>query len=262
LSGALHINASLRGDLEHGGLDVQAHGDTLKIGTRLALASLDARINVAPATATTATAASAATQFGERTLQVELSATGLVAQKGTFPRARIVVDGTVAQHKATLAFAGEGSRHRSFRAWRRSAKRATPRVDTAWTWTGVVDSLENRGPWAMKLEAPATLEVAKDRVQIGEARLRVADGNRPNRRVQVGRRSHFDARTFSGVPVVTVAKLAAVKLPFDSTVTLGGEWSLAATPRLNGTVIVRREQGDFAFASDTGLANRRFARFG
>jgi len=56
------------------------------------------------------------------------------------------------------------------------------------------------------------------------------------------------------VPVVTVAKLAAVKLPFDSTVTLGGEWSLAATPRLNGTVIVRREQGDFAFASDTGLA--------
>jgi translocation and assembly module TamB len=50
--------------------------------------------------------------------------------------------------------------------------------------------------------------------------------------------------------VNAIAKLGAAKLPFSATLVLGGDWALAATPRLNGTVNVRRESGDL-FASDS-----------
>src|SRR4029079_6216836 len=83
-------------------------------------------------------------------------------------------------------------------------------------------------------------------------RLHVADGN-----VHLGALAWDEGRvttrgTFAGVPLSTVAMLCAVNLPFASTVTLGGEWSLAAAPRLNGSLTVRREQGDLSFGSDSG----------
>ncbi|HET7033771.1 MAG TPA: translocation/assembly module TamB domain-containing protein, partial [Casimicrobiaceae bacterium] len=100
--------------------------------------------------------------------------------------------------------------------------------------------------------APAALEVARAHFHVGEARLNVADGN-----VALGAFAWDDGRvttrgSFTRVPVTTIAKLGGFKLPFVSSVTLGGEWSLAATPRLNGSVTIRREQGDLAFGSDTG----------
>ena len=218
-------------------MELRAHGDALKAGTTLALGSFDARVSVARCGGrhSGATGGAKSVPPDERRLQVELDATGLVARQGTFSRARASVEGTLAQHKATLAFAGEdldveASAHGGLRETRNAAGVA------AWTWTGVVDTLENRGPWAIRLDAPAALEVASDHLHVGEARLHVADGN-----VQLGALAWDDGRittrgTFAGVPLATVAKLAAVKLPFVSTVTLGGEWSLAAAPRLNGSV--------------------------
>jgi translocation and assembly module TamB len=93
---------------------------------------------------------------------------------------------------------------------------------------------------------------------VGEARVRVADGS-----VQLSEfvwndgRMHTQGR-FSAVPVSTIARLARATLPVASTITLGGEWSLAATPRLNGTALLRREGGDVwllrGTAPDPGLA--------
>ena len=255
LAGTVKLDTTVHGNLERGGFELNAHATALKIGNELSVASLEARASVAAA-ATNAQSA----QLAERPLKVEIAATQLLAPPGTFPSARATVEGTLAQHKATLAFAGEdldveASAHGGLRESRGGAADSA-----AWTWTGVVDTLENRGPWAFRLDAPATLEVARAHVHIGEARLRVADGN-----VALGAFAWDDGRittrgSFTGVPVTTLAKLAGVKLPFVSTVTLGGDWSLAAAPRLNGSVTLRREQGDLAFGSDTGLsaADRAF----
>ncbi|HET7097887.1 MAG TPA: translocation/assembly module TamB domain-containing protein, partial [Casimicrobiaceae bacterium] len=211
--------------------------------------SLDARASVAAATAGAQSA-----QLAERLLRVEIAATELVAPPGTFARARVSVDGTLAQHKGTLSFAGEeldveASAHGGLREARAASG------ESAWTWSGSVDTLENRGPWAIRLDAPAALEVARAHLRVGETRLRVADGS-----VALGAFAWDDGRittrgSFTGVPVTTVAKLGGIKLPFVSSVTLGGDWSLAATPRLNGSVAIRREQGDLAFGSDTGLSS-------
>lgn len=248
LSGMLRINGTMSGDLERGGMELQAHGEALKVGPALTLGSFDAHVRVAPA----ASARAAPAQPDQRALQIELAATSFVAPPGTFPRARATVEGTLAQHKATLTFAGEdldidASAHGGVRESRSAAGVA------AWTWAGILDTLENRGLWAIRLAAPATLEIASDHVHVGQASLRVADGN-----VELATLAWDDGRittrgAFAGIPVTTLAKFGGVKLPFVSTVTLAGDWSLAAAPRLNGSVTVRREQGDLLFGSETGL---------
>jgi translocation and assembly module TamB len=55
---------------------------------------------------------------------------------------------------------------------------------------------------------------------------------------------------FAGVPVASAARLAGMPLPFASTLKAGGQWSLAATPRLNGTVKLQREDGDIWLRGD------------
>ena len=47
----------------------------------------------------------------------------------------------------------------------------------ALAWKGTLDTLENRGPWALRLAAPATVQLARARVRVGATQLAVADGN-------------------------------------------------------------------------------------
>jgi len=254
LTGSLRARADLRGGIDHGGIDVEARATALKVGPALALGTFDALVKIAPAAT-----AGASTMSDERKLTIELGATAVAAPPGTFPHARATVQGTLARHTASIAFAGadldvEATAHGGMRESRNAAGAVS------WAWTGSVDALENRGPWVLRLAAPATLEFARDHVRIGAAHLDVADGN-----VELGALAWDDGRistrgAFSGVPVATVAKLAGTRLPFVSTLTLAGEWSLTAAPRLNGSVTVHRERGDVFFGAETSIdpGNRAF----
>src|SRR5262245_10768814 len=125
-------------------------------------------------------------------------------------------------------------------------------------WKGTLDSFENRGAWTTRLAAPAHLEVARSRVHVGAARIQVAEGdfNLAEFAWDDGRIS--TAGDFSAVPLATFARVAGTPLPFQSTLTLSGEWKLATTPRLNGTLAVRRQSGDIVIAQGTD-ADRPFA---
>ncbi len=254
LTGSLRATADLRGDFDHGSIDVEAKAEALKIGPALALGTFDAHVSIAPA------ATAGTTQLpNERKLAIELGATALVVPPGTFPRARARVEGTLARHTASIAFAGadldvDATLHGGARE-SRSAGGAE-----SWTWAGSVDTFENRGPWPLRLAAPAALEFARDHVHIGAAHLDVADGT-----VELVALAWDDGRistrgSFSGVPLATIAKLAGAPLPFASTLTLAGDWSLAAAPRLNGSVTLRRERGDVFFGAETTFdpGNRAF----
>ena len=248
LEGTLSARLDLRGDLDRGGIELEARGSALRIGATLALATFDARIAVAPSGSVGVPATDA-----ERRIKGEMAATGIVTPPRTFTRASASVEGTLAQHKVALALAGEdldvaAAAHGALRESRAAA------APVAWVWSGAVDALENRGPWALRLAAPATLEIARDRVHVGATRIEVADGS-----VDLAALAWDDGRvttrgTFSGVPVATLAKLAGRRLPFVSTLTLAGDWSLAAAPRLNGTLNVRREHGDLFLGPDTIVA--------
>jgi len=245
LSGTLVARASLRGDVESGSLEFKARGDALKIGAALSIGTVDAQVTIGRA-------AGAGQQSGERRLDVDWSATAVATRPATFAQVRARVHGTLAQHVASLAFTGEdldldASAHGGI-SESRGADGAR-----AWAWTGSIDALENRGPWAVRLEAPATLEIARDRVRAGAAHLDVA-GGRVDLASLAWDDGHVSTRgAFAGVPVATLARLSGVNLPFVSTLTLAGDWSLAATPRLNGSATVRRERGDLFVGPDAVL---------
>ena len=92
-----------------------------------------------------------------------------------------------------------------------------------------------------------------------EAHLSVAEGT-----VDIGEFYWDEGRIssrgrFAAVPVANVARFAGRPLPMRSTLTLGGNWSLAAAPRLTGTVSVFREQGDVWLGRDTDTAATNLA---
>ena len=120
-------------------------------------------------------------------------------------------------------------------------------------WKGTLDSLEERGPLAAAPRGAGRRRLRARRTsRIGATRLAVADGN-----VQLTEFTWDDGRittpgSFTAVPLATAARIAGAPLPFTSTLTLGGEWSLAAAPRLNGTLDVRREGGDLQLPRESG----------
>ena len=130
---------------------------------------------------------------------------------------------------------------------------AGARADAGMGWSGTLDSLEGRGPLALRLAAPAAVAFAPGHASIGEARLSVADGT-----VELSEFTWDGGRittrgSFTAVPLATAARIAGVPLPMASTLTLGGAWSLAAAPRLNGTATIRREGGDLQLPGNSAI---------
>ncbi|MBK7332087.1 MAG: translocation/assembly module TamB domain-containing protein [Betaproteobacteria bacterium] len=124
-----------------------------------------------------------------------------------------------------------------------------------------MEAFRSSGRADVRLEAPAKLELARDRVALASARLRFADGEFrvDDLLVEQGRITSHGA--FTGVPAETVARLAGTTLPFTTDVAFGGAWSIAATPRLGGTISIRRERGDVRYDAGPG-ASREEASIG
>ena len=107
-----------------------------------------------------------------------------------------------------------------------------------------LDALDNRGALAMQLEAPAAIEWAHDRLHIGAARLRVAEGHADLGDLRWDGGKLTTRGAFDGIPLTALLRFAGVRSPLASTLVIAGDWSVAATPLLNGVVHVRRERGD------------------
>ena len=236
LAGEFHVKAEATGAPPAAGLDLTARGAGLKVGGGVAVGSLDLHATIAPS-------ATGRLDLAARALSLEVGATEVRTPSGDVVAARGHVAGTLAAHTVTLALDGG---ELGLDAAAHGGMRGDPASDDVklLAWNGTLDAFTGRGPWALKLTAPATLALAHRKAQLGEAHFTIAEGT-----VDVGELAWDDGRInsrgrFSAVPLATVARLAGRPLPMHSTLTFGGEWSLAATPRLNGTVAVRREQGD------------------
>ena len=242
LAGELHVRADATGAPPAAGLDLTVRGVGLKLGAGLAIGTLDAHWTIAPS-------ASGHLDLATRALSLEVGATNVRTPSGDVVSGRARVAGTLAAHTVTLALDGGDL---GLDAGAHGGVRGDPASDavTALAWNGTLDTLAGRGPWAVRLAAPATLALAYRKARLGEAHLTVADGT-----VDVSEFAWDEGRItslgrFAAVPLATVARLAGQPLPLRSTLTFGGDWSLAAAPRLDGTVTVRREGGDLWLARE------------
>ena len=234
IAGALHVRGTLTSEPGGNGLDVDVHGNALQWGKLLRAGTLEAHAGIAPGGLTLDPAANAT-----RGIALKLAATRVSAPQGELATLAIDGSGTLAHHTARFAFNGEGiDAHARFTGGLKDP--GAPSL----SWAGSLDALDSRGAYALQLDAPATIEWTRDHLHVGGARLHVADGvaNLEEFRWDQGKITTRGA--FAGVPLNAVTQLAGVKSPLASTMVIAGDWSLAASPRLNGTLHVRRERGD------------------
>lgn len=236
--GALHARGTVAGDPGAPGVTVQANGSNLVWGDVVRAGTITAKGSIAPGRN-----AAGPIALEQRALSLAVDATKLDAAGQSLATASARIDGSLAEHKATLAAKGErfdlAATARGGLAELRAA-RGTERG-----WRGTIETFTNQGTYAVTLTAPASLVASAHHVELGNATITIADG-----RMEVAQLVVDDGRVttrgnFTRVPVVAVARLAGQTLPFHSTLVLGGNWDIAATPRLNGTLTIQRESGDW-----------------
>jgi translocation and assembly module TamB len=244
LEGSLRARGTVSGDPASPAITINAHGASLVWGRIAQAATLDVDASIGAGRVD-----GKAVPLQARPIKASVAATKLVTPQATLARATVEASGTLADHRATLAAAGDGFDATATIQGGMTETRRAGGADIA--WNGTVQTLANRGLYAFALRSPARVSVARDRYMVSDVHVAIADG-----RVDVANLLIEEGRittqgSFTGVPVGSVAKLAGSPLPFASTLTLGGDWSIAATPRLTGTFNVRREAGDWYGAGNT-----------
>ena len=185
-------------------------------------------------------AAGSRSLLADRALALDITTTQLTLPGRAIDSAHTTISGSLSRHRLSLAlkstnfdvaFALDGS---------------VANVDTPAraTWSGTLTSLANTGTVPVKLRAPATFTLREGYFRFADAHIDAAGGTADIGEF-VWNDGHITTRgEFTGIAVANAATLAGIELPIESTLVAGGEWSIAAAPRLNGTFAIRRERGD------------------
>ncbi len=240
-AGALAAHGTLAIEPAGIGGNVVASAERLVLadGVSVATLALDARVG---------TPSSARQAFAERSLAVDAAATGVIVPDHTIARVHAHAEGTLAAHHLTLE-AVNGADRAELAA--HGALVIAPAAARA--WRGSIDAFALAGTIPATLAAPAALEWTPARTHVDAARIDVAGGNVALEALVVDAGRISTRGTFDALPLTTLATLAGHPLPVASTLTLGGRWNVAASPRLDGTLLVERTGGDL-YAAGASLA--------
>ncbi len=125
-----------------------------------------------------------------------------------------------------------------------SLRGAIARKGDAFAWNGRVESLSVTGPGAFTLVAPATLAIAQDDVNLGDATLR-GDWGEAHLEVTRWAKGAFELKgSAPSVSLKNVARTLEVEEPPRMNVVFSAAWNLRAAETIEGTVTVKRESGD------------------
>ncbi|MGH8802212.1 MAG: translocation/assembly module TamB domain-containing protein [Casimicrobiaceae bacterium] len=102
----------------------------------------------------------------------------------------------------------------------------------------------NKGPIPIALGAPAAVDWSPGRVEVEHLHLASITGRASVDSFTFDHGRVTTRGTFTGASIARVAALAGHPLPFESTLKIGGDWSIVAEPRLNGSFHLHREDGD------------------
>jgi translocation and assembly module TamB len=177
-------------------------------------------------------------------LQIDADAAHVNVRGLAAERAALHVKGTQAQHAIEIKADGK-------------AANFTARLVGGWRdgrgWSGTLAALENRGVLPISLEAPARLDLAPRRVTAEAMTLRVGGGRVTLGETRWAPRNFTTSGEFDALPAALLVAISGAGELVDSSLILGGSWRLAATPRLNGNIRIRRESGDLEFRTEPRL---------
>ncbi len=254
VGGSLHARGTVQvepqvrgGEPQLRGGDIDIHGSNLVWGSLFAAATVDAKATIALPDASAGRVA-----LGERPMSATIAATGIKTAQGAFTSAHFDVTGSMARHTATIAVEAEGVNLHAV-ATGGLQDSGKDGATMALRWEGTLDRLDNHGEFDVLLNAPANLALAANYVRLTHASVGIAEGHADiaDFALEDGRISSHG--TFNAIPLAALVRLAGQQMPLRSTLTLKGDWSVAASPRLNGAIHVDRDQGDLYAVNTTAL---------
>jgi len=244
-------------------LPLRTRGTARLAGRRLVQGDAEATLGSARATARGSFGAAAdklawtldAADLQEHLDQVSgrMRASGELGGTWQAPRARISarfealeVHGYPAS-SATAEITGTPARHEGRFSVRTDAAELQTRLRGGYadgTWTGEVASFESKGKVPVTLRAPASLRVARNRIDLGKVEASLGGGQLLVRELAWSPSRTVSSGEFTGLPAQWLIALANVGDRLRATLLLDGQWSINATPRLDGNLRVRRASGD------------------
>ncbi len=181
---------------------------------------------------------SAAGTWKQPSAVINAQASGLrLTEALAFERASVKASGTLEKHEGELtAVNDEFDLQATLRGgWRGNA------------WRGEIASLKNGGEYPLELKTPAALEAGAQRVVLGRFEAALPAGGRAAVESVRWEAKRLTSRgSISAMPAQWLLTAARVDQVTGDLV-LEGDWDLAATPKLNGRLAVRRASGDLAF---------------
>jgi translocation and assembly module TamB len=135
-------------------------------------------------------------------------------------------------------------------------------------WAGQLRSALNRGAYPLRLSAPAAVSFSRERVQIGRLEASIGDGRLLIEDLRWAPGALASRGEFTRLPAHWLVLALGASRQVDGDLALDGEWSIAAQPRIDGALKLRRAGGDLALLGDSrtdlGLSeavlDARFAR--
>ncbi len=168
-------------------------------------------------------------------LALEATAKGLVAPQIQIDQTRLSAKGLRTQHRLDFS-----ARNADFDL---NGKLAGGWHDDA-GWKGQLQSLVNRGRFALALKAPATLEASAQRVLLANASIDVAGGTVNIAQAAYNAGALSSRGDLQRIAAADLQRIAAAAGEFKTDLRLGGEWRIEATDKANGRIELRRESGD------------------
>jgi translocation and assembly module TamB len=243
VAGAVDIDAKLTGTYAAPGGAARVKGEHLRVPGGVGFESLAIRMEVAgdPAGkvegAIDATNVTHATKLGSDLVVKMINAT----IGGTRAQHRLILDATLPADLAPLASPTDAPREPRFSivlAGGLAEKAAKP------TWNGTIESASMTGHNAMRLAAPATLTLARDHIEIGDAQFK---GDLGDARFAVTRWSPqaIEVRGSSeGLLTRPIVRALGLAMSPRSNIVLAVQWDLKAGDTVDGFVRVKRVSGD------------------
>jgi translocation and assembly module TamB len=252
VAGALDARLRLEPRANGMAFSVDARGERLRIDDDVSFASLRVNgsgVHAAPLRSPRVEALA--------DLRLDATASGIVAPEGRrLDAAKIALQGSAAAHTLVVAVT-QGPQSLDARLAGSAADLATaPR------WRGRVEALALRGVPGydrVALAAPASVELARDAIVVGAARI---EGGATL--VDVDGFAWRDGRVetrgrFRGLAVAPLARQAGVETRWPTDIVLGGRWDIASVPQWKGTLAIEREGGDVYVEEPGDDAGNRIA---
>jgi translocation and assembly module TamB len=117
-------------------------------------------------------------------------------------------------------------------------------ADPQWNWRGEILSLVGEAKVVVRLRAPTSLAVSPRRVELGRFEASVGEGRLLVRSLAWSGDRLTSSGEFTGLPGQWLVLAAGLGEHLRSTLLLDGQWNIASTRGIEGTLHMRRSAGD------------------